>query len=156
MGAILPLKKDAATQLPSELQPGDNGLVIGQATLDASGLTAARTLALPDKSGTLATTEDTTSIPADVVTATTYTLTSSDTGREKQFPNGCTVTLDTSVLTAGQVGLLRQTGASAVTVVAAAGTTIYPSTTRATGVQGALLCWRCAASSVAYVNGETA
>lgn len=53
MGAILPLKRDHATQLPAEPQSGDNGLIVGQATLDASGLTAARTLVVPDASGTL-------------------------------------------------------------------------------------------------------
>lgn len=51
MGAVTPLKLDSSTKLPAQLQAGDNGLVVGQATLDASGLTAARTLTLPDVSG---------------------------------------------------------------------------------------------------------
>jgi len=38
--------------------PDADGLLVGDATLDASGLTAPRTLTLPDATGTLATTAD--------------------------------------------------------------------------------------------------
>ena len=38
--------------------PNGDGLKVGDATLDASALTAPRALALPDKAGTLATTSD--------------------------------------------------------------------------------------------------
>lgn len=38
--------------------PDADGLLVGDATLDASGLTAARTFTLPDTSGTVAMTSD--------------------------------------------------------------------------------------------------
>lgn len=126
--SVIPLKLDATANLPRHLQTGD---VIDPAYMSPV-------------------------ISADVVSATTYTLAAADAGREKQFPNGCTVTLDASVLTASSMGLLRQTGTSGVTVTAAAGTTIYPSSARATAAQGSLMSWRCDSSTLAYVNGETA
>lgn len=100
---------------------------------------------------------ETPTIPVRVISATTYTLAATDAGYELQFPNGCTVTLDTSVLTATQIGLLRQTGTAAVTVVKGGSTTdIFPSAARVSAGKGYLMLWRCGASNIGYVNGETA
>lgn len=121
MGAVKPLKRDTATSLPAELQAADTGLVVGQATLDASGLTAARTLALPDVAGTLATAR----------TQVYYVITGTAGSALAAWANGIvhntsttgafTLTVDGTLFSAGDVILVRQASSYQLTVAAAAG-----------------------------------
>lgn len=83
------------------------------------------------------------------------TLADSDAGKIAEMDGG-TLYLDASVLTANNMGLVRQTGTTAVTVVAVAGTTIYPAGARTTAGQGCMLSWQARSSALAYVNGEVA
>lgn len=96
-----------------------------------------------------------TKIQAKVITATTYTLVAADAGQELQFPNGCAVSVDTSVFTGGEYILLRRTGASDVTVSAAAGTTQTPASVTAAAT-GSLMYVRIDSPTVVYAGGDVA
>lgn len=92
---------------------------------------------------------------APVSHATGDTLADSDAGKVAEMDGG-TLYLDASVLTANYAGLIRQTGTTAVTVVAKSGTTIFPAGARTTAGKGCMLAWQVRSASLAYVNGETA
>lgn len=97
---------------------------IGHATLDASGLTAARTLALQDAAGTLALLGK---APYKLITSS-YSVVAADAGKiivDGTGSNQSTVTLDASLFASGNALTLVSYSTQGTLIGAASGTTLH-------------------------------
>lgn len=96
-------------------------------------------------------------IAKNVQTGTTYTLVSGDAWGEVQGDNASAIThtIDPSVLSPEDRGLIRQIGAGQITVVLSTGTPILGGPTAKTAQKGSALSWYYDGTDV-YINGECA
>ncbi|CAM5592608.1 hypothetical protein [Rhodanobacter lindaniclasticus] len=94
-------------------------------------------------------------IAINAQTGTSYTLVAADSEVQVSNAAAIAVTIDPSVLSSGDRGLIRQTGAGQITVGVSSGTLIKGGPTAKTAQQGALLAWLLDGSTI-YLDGECA